>query len=164
MFRATVSPIFRSTLTVYTAFWSNVMTLLSAANRWQIGSNCVTCRQQTARSVHYSKKKPYVQSESCWRWTKLSSETCRTSLKESIKEILLHLVGCWCRCTNEAQSRKRQVHCLSMNSIVTDGPYCVETALDLYISRWKHRLTGISDKSDVWLTAHRNSVWIRKTN
>ena len=30
MFRATVSPIFRSTLTVYIAFWNNVPTLLFA--------------------------------------------------------------------------------------------------------------------------------------
>jgi len=33
MFRMTVSPIFRSTLTVYIAFWTNVPTLLSAADR-----------------------------------------------------------------------------------------------------------------------------------
>jgi len=33
MFRATVPPIFRSTLIVYTAFWNNVPTLLSAADR-----------------------------------------------------------------------------------------------------------------------------------
>jgi len=33
MFRATVSPIFRSTFTVYTAFWNNVPTVLSAADR-----------------------------------------------------------------------------------------------------------------------------------
>jgi len=33
MFRATVWLIFRSTLTVYTAFWNNVQTVLSAADR-----------------------------------------------------------------------------------------------------------------------------------
>jgi len=33
MFRATFSPIFRSTLTVYTAFWNNVPTLMPAADR-----------------------------------------------------------------------------------------------------------------------------------
>ena len=33
MFLATVSPIFRSTLSVYTSFWNNVPTLLSAADR-----------------------------------------------------------------------------------------------------------------------------------
>ena len=33
VFRATVLPIFRNTLTVYTAFWNNVPTLLSATNR-----------------------------------------------------------------------------------------------------------------------------------
>jgi len=33
MFCATVSPIFMSTLTVYTAFWNTVLTLLSAAGR-----------------------------------------------------------------------------------------------------------------------------------
>jgi len=32
MFRATVLPIFRNTLTVYTAFWNNVQTVLSAAS------------------------------------------------------------------------------------------------------------------------------------
>jgi len=36
MFRATVSPILRSTLTVYTAFWNNVPTLLSAADRMEL--------------------------------------------------------------------------------------------------------------------------------
>jgi len=50
MFWATVSPIFRSTLTVYTAFWKKVPTLLSAASR-----------QQTAELVHCSKKL-YIQS------------------------------------------------------------------------------------------------------
>ena len=39
MFRATVSPIFRRTLTVYTAFWNNVPTVLSAADRGHIGWN-----------------------------------------------------------------------------------------------------------------------------
>ena len=34
MFRVKVSHIFRSTLTVYTAFWNNVPTLLSAADKW----------------------------------------------------------------------------------------------------------------------------------
>jgi len=33
MFQATILPIFRSTLTVYTAFWDNVPTVLSAADR-----------------------------------------------------------------------------------------------------------------------------------
>jgi len=33
MFQVTVSPIFSSTLTVHTAFWNNVLTLLSAANQ-----------------------------------------------------------------------------------------------------------------------------------
>ena len=33
MFRATVSPIFGNTLTVYTAFWINVPTVLFAADR-----------------------------------------------------------------------------------------------------------------------------------
>ena len=33
MFRRTVSPIFRNTLSVHTAFWDNVPTLLSAADR-----------------------------------------------------------------------------------------------------------------------------------
>jgi len=33
MFRATFSPIFRRTLSVYTAFWNNVPTVLSAADR-----------------------------------------------------------------------------------------------------------------------------------
>jgi hypothetical protein len=33
VFWATVSPIFRGTLTVYTAFWNNVPTVLSAADQ-----------------------------------------------------------------------------------------------------------------------------------
>jgi len=33
MFQVTVSPIFRNTLTLYTAFWNNVPTLLSAADQ-----------------------------------------------------------------------------------------------------------------------------------
>ena len=33
VFWATVSPIFRSTLTVYTAFWNNVPNVLSAADQ-----------------------------------------------------------------------------------------------------------------------------------
>jgi len=55
---------------------------------------CVTGRQQTAESVHCSKKL-FIQSKCSRRWAKLSLETCRASLKESIKQILLHLVGSW---------------------------------------------------------------------
>jgi len=58
---------------------------------------CVTGRQQTAESVHCSKKL-YIQSKCSWRWAKLSPATCRASLKESIKQMLLHLVGCWYHC------------------------------------------------------------------
>ena len=53
---------------------------------------CVTGRQQTAGSVHCSKNL-YVQSKCSWRWAKLSPETCTAILKESIKQMLLHLVG-----------------------------------------------------------------------
>jgi len=59
MFRATVSPIFRSTLTVYTAFWNDVATVLSAAERWHILDGNVSpvgSRQQ----IWY--KKLYIQS------------------------------------------------------------------------------------------------------
>jgi len=70
MFRATVSPIFRST------FWNKIPTVLSSAGR-----------QQTAQSVHCSKKL-YIQSKYSWRWAKPSPETCRASLRESIKHIL----------------------------------------------------------------------------
>ena len=70
---------------VYTAFWNNVPTLLSVAD-WQ----------QTGESVLFSKKL-YIQSKCSWRWAKLSPKTCRASLKESIKQILLHLVGWWYR-------------------------------------------------------------------
>jgi len=52
MFRATVSPIFGSTLTVYIAFWNNVPTLLSPADRRNRLDGIVTGRQQTAQSVH----------------------------------------------------------------------------------------------------------------
>ena len=37
----------------------------------------------------------YIQPKYSWRWAKLSPKTCTASLKESIKQILLHLVGCW---------------------------------------------------------------------
>ena len=55
-------------------------------------STGVTGRLQTAESVHFSKNCMYSQSAP-WRWAKLSPETCRASLKESIKQILLHLSG-----------------------------------------------------------------------
>ena len=57
---------------------------------------CVTGRQQTAEPVHCFKQL-YIQSKCAWRWAKLSPETCITRLKETIKQILLHLVGCWYR-------------------------------------------------------------------
>ena len=56
----------------------------------QVG--CVTGRRQTADSVRCSKKL-YIQSKCSWRWAKYSPETCRESLKESIKEMLLQI---WC--------------------------------------------------------------------
>ena len=34
----------------------------------------------------------------------------------------------------------------------------------LYVLYVSHKLNFIMLKSDVWLTVHRNSVWIRKTN
>ena len=43
-----------------------------------------------------------------WRWAKLSPETRRASLKESIEQIWLHLVGCWYHCTSDAPSQKLQ--------------------------------------------------------
>ena len=104
MFQTTVSPIFRSTLTAYTAFWNNVPTLLSAADQGhRLDLICVTGWQQTAELEHCSKKL-YKQSKCSWRWAKLSPETCRASLKESIKQILLHLVVCWYHCTSVARS------------------------------------------------------------
>ena len=70
---------------------------------------CVTGRQQTAESVLCSIKL-YIQSKCSWRWTKLSPETCRASLKESTKQMLLHPFCCWYQCTSDARSHKRHVN------------------------------------------------------
>jgi len=47
-----------------------------------------------------------------WRWASFSPETCRAdsnrSIKISINEKLLHLVGCFHRCSNDARSHKHQ--------------------------------------------------------
>ena len=86
MFLATVSPIFRSTL--YIQLFGTMYQL-----RCLLPSGD-TSPQQTADSVHCSKKL-YIQLNCSWRWTKLSSETRRASLKESMKQMLLHLLGCW---------------------------------------------------------------------
>jgi len=65
MFRATVSPVFRSTLTVYTAFWNNVPTLLSAADRRHSSIQSVSpvggrqhSRYVVPKSYIYSKSAP----------------------------------------------------------------------------------------------------------
>jgi len=50
-----------------------------------------------------------VYTKCSWKWEKLSPETWRASLKESIKQIWLHLVGCWYHCNSDARSHKRQV-------------------------------------------------------
>ena len=117
MFRATVSPIFRDTLTVYTAFWNNVPILLSGANRWYRldGIQIQSVSPQAVESFQCSKKL-YIQSECSWRWVKLSPETCRASIKESIKQILLHLVGCWYHCTK--RDIWESAHHLSYNLLI----------------------------------------------
>ena len=51
MFRATVSPIFRNTLTVYTAFWNNVPILLSAINQSVADSTVGTLFQKAVYTV-----------------------------------------------------------------------------------------------------------------
>jgi len=51
----------------------------------------------------------YIRSKCSWRWVKLSPETCIASLKESVKQILVHLVDCWYNCTSDAHSHKRQI-------------------------------------------------------
>jgi hypothetical protein len=89
MFRATVSPIFRSTLAVYTAFWNNVQTVLSAANRWhRLEGSRQHSRYFVPKRCIYSQSSPE------------DGRNCRPkhveqALKESIKQLLLHLVGCW---------------------------------------------------------------------
>ena len=89
MFRATVSPIFRSTLAVYTAFWNNVQTLLSAADRWhRLEGSRQHSRYFVPKRCIYGQSAPE------------DGRNCRPkhveqALKESIKQILLHLVGCW---------------------------------------------------------------------
>ena len=47
--------------------------------------------------LEHCSKKLYIESKCSWIWAKLSPGICRASLKESIKQILLHLVGYWCR-------------------------------------------------------------------
>ena len=86
MFRATVSPIFRSTLTVYTAFWNNVPTQLSAAFQ---SVSPVGSRQQSQYIV--PKSSIYIV-KVLMKTGETVAETCRASLKESIKQILLHLL------------------------------------------------------------------------
>ena len=62
------------------------------------------------------------------------------------KRQLLHLVGCLHRCCNDARSHKRQ----SPEYSYSVGTVRFDVVTELMF--------------DVWLTVHRNSVWIRKAN
>ena len=80
MFQAIVSPIFRSTLHIQlfgTMCWLCCRPVSPVSSR-------VGTLFQTA-----------VYTKCSWRWAKLSPETCTASLKGTIKQTLLHLVGCW---------------------------------------------------------------------
>ena len=63
-----------------------------------------------------------VHTKCSWRWVKLSPETCTASLKESIKQILLHLLGCWYHCTRQF--------------ISTDGVWVTRHLLLKYVIRY----------------------------
>jgi len=72
------------------------------------------CRPVTHSLVGSRRQSRYIVPKSCIytqsaKWAKLSPETCRASLKESIQQNLLHLVGCWYHCTRDARSHKSQV-------------------------------------------------------
>ena len=75
MFRTTVSPIFRDNLTLYG-------TPSNLCHRSAADSTVGTLFQRDV----YTVKVPL-------KTAKLSPETCSASLKESIKQVLLHLVG-----------------------------------------------------------------------
>jgi len=91
MFQATVSPIFRSTLCIQL-----------------VGTTYRLCCQSAADSRVGTLFQKTVYTKCFWRWVKLSPETCRESLKESIKQILLHLVGCWYHWTSDTRSHNSQ--------------------------------------------------------
>ena len=75
--------------------WNPICLLSTGATDWmEFHPICVTGQQQTAELV-YCSKKLYIHSKCSWRWAKLSPETCRAVLKDSIKQSLLHLVGGW---------------------------------------------------------------------
>ena len=50
--------------------------------------------------THLQEHSDCIYTERSGRWAKLSPKTCRASLKESIKQILLYLVGFWHHCKN----------------------------------------------------------------
>ena len=101
---------------VCTAFWNKVTTLLFAADRSAADGRVGTLFQKA------------VYTKCSRRWAKLSPKTCRASWKQSIKQILLHLVGCWYHCTSDARSIKRQVNKsdfrLTQNSRPTSILHC----------------------------------------
>jgi len=53
MFRATVSPIFKSTSTVYTTFWNDVPTVMSAADRWSCWLLISLYNKSYCSTVHF---------------------------------------------------------------------------------------------------------------
>ena len=88
MFWVTVSPIFRGTLTLYKAFWDNVPTLLSAPSQWhrldRVPSNL--CHRSAAESrVGTVSQKALYRVKVPLKMGETVTQTCRASLKESIK-------------------------------------------------------------------------------
>jgi len=99
MFRATNSPILRST------FWLYIQLLVqftdTAADR-----SGATGRQHYRCIVP---KPVYTVKKCSWEWAYLSPETCRADLKRLINEKLLYLLGCLHHCTNDARSHKHRL-------------------------------------------------------
>ena len=98
MFRATNSPILRSTLfdSIY-SFWYNAPTVLPTGVTVEMELtfhlNRGTGRQQYRCIVKKSCILVYSQKEGSWEWANLSPETCRADLRRLINERVV--ASCW---------------------------------------------------------------------
>jgi len=81
MFRATNSPIFRSTFWLYIQLWYNAPRFLPTGDKVEMDLNLVTGRQQNRCIV----PKLYTVKRCSWRWASLSPETCTADANISIK-------------------------------------------------------------------------------
>ena len=84
MFRATNSPILRSTFDCIHSFWYNAAD--SAADRCHRNTDRQQCRCTVPKAVYTFKK-------CSWGWANLSSETCRAELKRLKNEKVF--ASCW---------------------------------------------------------------------